>query len=204
MAFIPATDTVRVDLVYDLDGQNCLNTLWFKFRAGAPTLPDLTALGVGVNDYWTLAMMPLLSDTLVYNGNIVYDWSSPSAPAVNTPSGTAGGQTDPPLPNAMAFCITFLTGGRGKSSRGRNFIMGIPDSYRAGANRIDSGNAANFVSVYTGILGSAIDADWEWSVVSFFTANAPRAAGLVQPIIGAGASDLILDTQRRRGPGRGG
>jgi hypothetical protein len=203
LPFIPAPDTVRVDIQYTLAGQQAQNTLWFRFRAGSPTVPDLTALGVGINDYWGLAVMPLLSHNLVMVGNVATDWTTETSPAVNTPTSVTGGDTGADLPNNVAVCVTILTAGRGKSSRGRNYVPGIPDSGRTGVNGILDTFGTDLLSAYTGILGSAIDADWEWSVVSFMSGGVDRVTALVQPVIGAALTDLVLDSQRRRLPGRG-
>ena len=203
MPFVPAVNTARVDLQYTDDTEQAQNTIWFEHRAGAITLPDLQALGAAVNDYWITNMMPLLANSLVFVGSVCYDWTTDIGPAVSTPASEAGGIATAPMPNNVAFCISFLTGGRGKSSRGRNFVPGIPRERVELVNRVTAGFATDLVDAYVGILGSAMDADWAWSVVSFFTAGAPRSTALIQPVIGAAASDLVLDSQRRRLPGRG-
>lgn len=203
MAFIPAADAVRVDIQYRNVTEQSQNTLWFRFRAGAPTLTDLIALGSAVNDYWSGTIMPALASTLVLLGNVATDWSSDTAPAINTPFVIEGGIATPALPNNVAFCVSFSTAGRGRSSRGRNYVPGIPREVLVDANTVSADFANTIVTGYGGINSSPIDTDWEWSVVSFQTGGAPRVAGLVQPVGFAAATDLTLDSQRRRLPGRG-
>jgi hypothetical protein len=203
MPFIPTPNVVQVSLAYDMDGQHLDNTLWFLKRTGSPDIPSMLTLADDINAYWNDTVMPLLSIDLVFRGCIVTDQSSESAPAVNVPTGpTPGGIGTESAPNSVAFVVKFLTAGRGRSSRGRNYVPGIPNNLLV-LNTIDGTLANDLVSAYQGILASGFDADWEWSVVSHFTGGAPRAAGLPQAVIGAGYTDLIVDSQRRRLPGRG-
>jgi hypothetical protein len=204
MPFIPAVDTARVSLLTDLDGQNLINTLWFKHRAGAIGIPDLEALGAGVNDWFVANILTLMSNQAVYLGCIAYDYTTEFAPAVNSAIvGTAGGDASPQLPNNCAFCVKFLTGGRGRSSRGRNYVGAATQNWRSDPNHVDTSVADALVAGYDAILGLPIDADWEWSVVSFRFNKLPRVTALIQPVIGVAYSDTVLDSQRRRLPGRG-
>jgi hypothetical protein len=203
VTFIPTADVVKVDANARLFGQIIDNTLWFKFRAGAPTLEDLIALGATFNTFWVGTMLPVLSQDYKYLGCVVTDQSSDSAPAIEAPSSLeSGGVVDDSLAGGTCLCVTFLTGARGRSGRGRNYVSGVPQATRSG-NLTTDAFAADLVAVYDAILGSPIDTDWEWSVVSHFTANAPRVAGLPQPVIGSRVADVNLDSQRRRLTGRG-
>jgi hypothetical protein len=204
MPFIPAVNTARVSLQCNLDGQNMINTTWFKHRAGAITLTNLEDLGAGMNDWFAGSILPSLGDAVQFLGCVVYDYTSDFAPAVNVPVlGAFGLDTALMMPNNAAFCVKFLTGGRGRSSRGRNYISGFTNDSRDGLNHVSAAFADAMVAAYNAILALPLDADWEWSVASFHTAGAPRAAALVQPIVGAAYTDTIIDSQRRRLPGRG-
>jgi hypothetical protein len=78
-----------------------------------------------------------------------------------------------------------------------------------GANQIDSATAAAFVDAYSLLLDFGQDIGASWVVVSRFSgvdANGdpiPRAAGVTTPITSVLVVDNIVDSQRRRLPGRG-
>jgi hypothetical protein len=203
MAFIPTPNTARVDVLTDLDGQHCENTLWFHKRTGSPVVADLVTLGGLVNAYWNTAMLVAQSIDCSFRGCVVTDQSSETAPAINAPFGPASGGVDTPSqPNSIALCVKFLTAGRGRSSRGRNYFFAIPVT-DVTANTFNSVYAAQVVAAYAAILSDPLTIDWEWVVVSHFLNNTPRAAGLVQPILDVAITDLTVDNQRRRLPGRG-
>jgi hypothetical protein len=201
--FIPTTNCVKVDAEGVLFGQQIDNTMWFLHRAGAPTIADLTDLGVRFNDFWEGNVVLHLSQDYAYKGCIVTDQSSESSPAVNVPVfGVSGTIAEDSMPGGTCLCITFLTAGRGRSSRGRNYISGIP-KVQIIDNAVDGLYAGNFPVGYNSMFSHAINDNWMWVVVSHFTAGAPRAAGLPQEVISANLSDLNVDSQRRRLAGRG-
>ena len=203
MPFVPAVDTVKVDVTGLLHSQQVDNTLWFRFRTGEPTITDMLALGDAINTFVPDNFLPGQSRDYHYIGCIVTGQWSLSAPAVNVPViAVPGGLTEDGEPGSVAFVITFLTGARGRSSRGRNYIAGLGKGVVLG-NQLDVDNANTLLLGYQAILGSPFDADWEWSVVSHKTGGLDRVTALIEPIIGARYADLFVDAQRRRLTGRG-
>lgn len=203
MPFIPTPNVALCTLAYDWDLQHVSNNLWFNQESGEFTVESLTTLATELTDYWATTMMPQLSDRLTFRGVVAYSQFSESAPAVEVSAGVvAGGVAEQPLPNNVAWAVKFNTAGRGKSFRGRNYVPGIPRS-AVENNIVDEAFADNILLVYNGILTSGPLAPWSWVVVSHFTGGAPRAAGLASAVLSASFSDLTVDSQRRRLPGRG-
>lgn len=201
--FIPTADTVKVDLSGRLFGQVLDNTLWYLHRAGAPSIADMVALGVMVNDYWEGNIVQWLSQDYSFLGCVVTLQTSVVSPAVNVPvTGVSGTIAEDSMPGGTCLAVKFSTAGRGRSSRGRNYISGIPAVNTSG-NQVSGVFAGNITVGYNQYFSSDIAADWMWVVVSHQTAGAPRAAGLPQEVINASVSDLNLDSQRRRLTGRG-
>jgi hypothetical protein len=201
--FVPAADTVKVDIQSRLFGQVCDNTLWFRFRAGEPDIPAMIALNTAINDFWIATMLPEVSQDVKFIGSVVTGQWSLVAPAVAEPRfGEAGGIVDDSEPGNVTMTVTFLTAGRGRSSVGRNYVIGIPVGVRSG-NQVSGAFNDNLVIAYQAILASAFDADWEWSVVSHISGGVDRVTALVQAVIGARSADVNLDSQRRRLTGRG-
>lgn len=179
------------------------NTLWFENGGIEYDETRLDELATGLANYWVTAMMPFLSEEIVFRGAIAYAQFSESAPAIDhavTP--TPGGVASPSVQNNVTWCVKFNTAGRGKSFRGRNYVPGIPQESVA-ANEVGAGYAGSLVSVYNGLAGAVDLSGFAHVVVSHFTAGAPRVAGLVSAVTSCSYSDLVVDSQRRRLPGRG-
>jgi hypothetical protein len=202
--FIPTPNVAKVTLEHQLMGQSCENTLWFRFRAGAFGLDDLINLGTALNTFWVANQLQLMSQDIAFFGCFLIDQTSETAPAVQAAIvPETGGIVSDTEPNNVAYCITFLTGGRGRGGRGRNYIGGVPQSQVVNRNFVQPTWSADLVAAYQAILGSPFDTDWEWVVVSHKLAGVDRTEGLPQPVIGVRSADLTLDSQRRRLPGRG-
>jgi hypothetical protein len=106
------------------------------------------------------------------------------------------------LPNNVTWAIKFNTANRGRSGRGRNYIIGLTKP-KVAANLLNPITAGQFVDGYLDLLTDLAASDWEWVVYSRFEDKVERTTGLAQPVVSVSFADLILDSQRRRLPGRG-
>ena len=72
-------------------------------------------------------------------------------------------------------------------------------------NTIDSTFASNIVGAYLQLVNpsTVLPAGWIWVVVSKQASGLPRTAGVFTEVFQALVVDLIVDSQRRRLPGRG-
>jgi hypothetical protein len=203
MAFIPTENTVRVDALQDVSDQHCENTLWYFSAGGALDITEMAALGDAINEIFTTFFPAFHPGNWLYRGCVVTDQSSESGAAVNRPvTPTPGTNASDVLPNNVAFVIKFLTTGRGRSARGRNYFPAIPRD-QVTENTLESTYVDGVVTAYQNFLVPSLDIDASLVVVSHFTGGAPRSAGLAQPVTAITFTDLILDSQRRRLPGRG-
>lgn len=204
MDFVPVPDGALVEIVATLDGQVCENTLWFQ-SSGDFNASDLLDLGNGVLEWWGAQMAPGISDQVSITGANVTDMRTQTGPGVFVlPAAPMAGEgTSPPLPNNVALCISFRTAFRGRSARGRNYIFGLQEN-QSTKSHVDAGVTDFFQDAYATMIGAGtLVAGWQWSVVSRITAGNPRTSALVRPVIAAVIVDPVLDSQRRRLPGRG-
>jgi hypothetical protein len=81
-------------------------------------------------------------------------------------------------------------------------LLGLTENDVAG-NQLNSIVQAAFVAAYEELLDPAVITVGEWSVASRFTNNEPRTTGISAPVTAVQATDNIVDSQRRRLPGRG-
>lgn len=121
----------------------------------------------------------------------------PAAPTVGAVAGTF-------MPNNVTVAISLRTGLSGRSFRGRVYHCGLASSYILN-NSIQPSLLPNILTGYRNLIlpaGNVPTAGFELVVLSYYANKAVRAAPVPTPVT-AMQSDGILDSQRRRLPGRG-
>lgn len=203
MAFIPVPRGVQAELRFTLDEQKIENTLWFD-ALSAPTSSQLAALGDALMTWWLTGLRTISAPELQIREVYVTDMTSATGGTSSTiPSSTPTGSSGtPPAPNQCALCVTFRTAARGRTARGRNYIAGLPQSQLV-SNSWSSAMQLAVAAEYAELMTPANTAGLVWSVCSRYEANAPRAAGVLRPVTSVVIVDPIVDSQRRRTPGRG-
>jgi len=204
MDFVPVPDSVLVEIVMELDGQIVENTLWFQASASFDT-GDMGTLGLAVLSWWETEIAPGVADDLTVSGLNITDMRTQTGPGLFLlPSAPLAGEgTSPPLPNSNALCISFRTAARGRSARGRNYICGLQES-QVTKSRVDAGVPDFFQDAYAAMIGAGtLSPGWQWCVVSRISGGEARATALVRPVTAAVVVDSVIDSQRRRLPGRG-
>jgi len=187
-----------------MDGQQIENTFYVSAEATIPEA-DLVTIADTVLDWVGSTYFPQLSNVVTCVGVKTVDLSTDTGPThTSVPSSTlSGGVAQPSVPNATAWAVKRLTASRGRSGRGRVFVPAIPTTSRVGTNGLSS-SFANAIVTAMNLLGTDLStAGFQPVVVSRFHNHLPRVAGIALPITSWAYSDLVLDTQRRRGPGRG-
>jgi len=142
---------------------------------------------------------------------VVTDMSSLTGGQVSfsPPIGEFGGKGGPPLPSNVSLSISFRTALRGRSFRGRNYVVGLAVDDQLDQNSIKPTVMSAWVDAYTELIALASGAGATWIVASRFSGvdgdghPVPRAAGVTTPITNVVATDNTIDSQRRRLPGRG-
>jgi hypothetical protein len=214
MPFVPVPNVALIEAVYTQDAQVMENTMYFQ-HTGTPTLADLQALADAVNVAIRGSLLPLLSTTIqllrvvgtlldVAEGLQVF--STDSLPA-------AGADNSAPIPSDVSFAISFKTAQRGRSFRGRNYMLGLHrDALGTSINTITTAFSNAATAAYDDIAAAGADFGWEMGVVSRFSGftivdgkkvPTPRTTGIFTPITSITVSDNTVDNQRRRLPGRG-
>lgn len=201
MAFIPFPTTVMVELFLTQDSQQLENTLYFDIGV-TPTVAHLEVLTDEIKNWWIANVAPLCSNTVNLRGVKATSLASATAPALEIATAGPGGLAQPALPNSVTIAIKFLTAGRGRSSRGRNYIVGMIEDHVT-ANLVASSLTTSYVSAYEELLDTLVITVGTWVVASRFTNNAPRPVGVIAPVTSVAFTDRIVDSQRRRLPSRG-
>lgn len=205
MAFIPALNVAMCSLRYTVSGQQAENTLYFQYISdpGEEQLQDISGYLVTWRDTFLKDIQGahcLFRE--VYAVNMTTGFS-PTFTNVVSPE-VAGTYSGTPLPNNVTLAVSFRTAGRGKSSRGRNYALGLTETALSSTlgQSVQTAYAADLVAAYDDLF-VGLPADWTWVIISRSVNGLPRANALVTPVQSVILTDLTIDSQRRRLPGRG-
>lgn len=203
MAFIPAPNCVEVVLRFTWGGQRVAITLSFEGAAPATT-SDMTSLATALETWWKTNYKPLVPGTLALNEIAVTALDSASAPGITLPvtSSNTGTNPNPSGASNSTVTTTFLTALRGRSFRGRNYMVGLNPGYVASPTTISSALAGALVTAYINMQTAAFAQGFTHCVISRYHNNLPRVTAVSTPVTGY-QQELNLDSQRRRLAGRG-
>lgn len=198
MTFQSVPETAQVEIRYRSNSVPWVTTVYAR-RPGGYDITYLAELASAVDVWAGTGVIVALSQEVSYTGVRAVGLENENDLAVEVvrDPAIAGSVVSSPCPVNVAFTIKFTCGLTGRSTRGRNYVAGIPEN-QAGSREINSGTAGLLVTKYSG-LGSAMQViGWDHVVVSRYANNAKRATGVTFNVITYSYTDLRLDTQRRR------
>lgn len=210
MPFIPVNLTAECEIRMLLDGQKVENTLYFK-RTATMTTVDMTALGTSLINWWASFVADYTSQDVTLNEVFITNLSTATSAVVSVPTSSTitGSIVTGSLPNNVALAVSFRTANRGRSFRGRNYVVGLPET-EVVKNTVSDGVVDNVEIAYNQLLSPLPGSSgWTWCVVSRFSGvdadgkPIPRTSGIATTITSALVVDPIVDSQRRRLPKRG-
>lgn len=202
--FVPATNVMQVELRFTQFGQQVENVLYVR-REDQNELgfADYEAIAAFYETLWDSTQSALQANSVVFREVYITDLTTATSPtwvrAVNG-SGTSGSG----LATNVTLTTTFITSERGRSSRGRNYWVGIPLAGVNG-NLVDAGYAFSILAYYDAMkLGLSTEGvGYEHVIVSRRANYQWRNEAVVSPVIGYRHANLYVDSQRRRLTGRG-
>ncbi len=204
MAFIPTPNVALVEMVHLCSGETCVNTLSFENTTGWD-VAKLGLLASSMKTWWddnvksrvhgncSLQLIRATSQATQVSPGIEYTTGLPI-------TGTGTASSGDSLPNNVTAAISFLTLMRGRSYRGRNYVIGLRTQDISG-NEITSTARAAWEAAYEEINTDAYAGSIH-VVVSKQVSGVARAEGVATTITGY-RMDLSIDSQRRRLQGRG-
>lgn len=203
MPFAPTPGAAKCLLQFRLDGQIVQTSL--DVGVETETEANMLTAAEGLAGSFETHIMPHLSEDLLLESAVAFGLSSLDAPIGVFIPGTliTGGTAAMSLPNNVAYCLTKRTGVRGRSFRGRMYLPGIPSTQVDAPSRLASSYVASIVAGAAGLLADMITGGFPPVVVSWMNNGAQRVTGVATPITSLAPSDNVLDSQRRRLPGRG-
>lgn len=203
MAFQPAPGIVAVELRGVLHGQRVENVLHFR-AIGSISQASLqglvNAIGALVASEAYLAYWPVeFQWTEIYARDLSVSigvQASDSSVAGEVGTGGVG------MPGNVTIAITLRSGLTGRSARGRVYWMGLTEGSVVG-NAVSGPVVAGYVDVLEDIRAEALTAGFELVVLSRQQNGVLLANAIGYDVVTIGATDLNVDSQRKRLAGRG-
>jgi hypothetical protein len=203
MSFVPAPGVLQVNQRATLYGQQIENVHYFEL--GFPPDPaGVQQAAYDARDNWVTHMLPVLTEDYIYREAYVTDLTtdtSPASTAVPATLTTGAGASDA-APGSVTLCLSLRTSGRGRSSRGRQYISGLSEG-SIEDNAWNSAKAAEVVSAFQAYQAAMNTAGYNLVVLSRIQNAVPRDLALAQTVTSILTTDLFIDSQRRRLTGRG-
>jgi hypothetical protein len=192
------------------DGQKVENTLYVQ-NESAWDATSLEELATEVAAWWNSSYSNLCSTSVQLTEVVCTDLTAETGGQVSVAGGGAlGVVTGGKLPGNCSLAVSFRTALRGRSYRGRNYIVGIPETYMFDTSKVADDYVAAVLDAYEGFLTAIGTAGWTWVVLSRYEGvdpdthrPIPREAGVMTPVLNVVVVDKTIDSQRRRLPGRG-
>jgi len=200
MSFIPTVNSIKVVIIGSLFGQQIVIDITVG-KSSAITVTDLENVAPEMRDWWNDELAPQVVNDYTINNVKAYDMSSSTAPVYDFPCSEAGDLTDTACANNVAAAISFRTANRGRTSRGRIYIGGLPVNPASGVVMTGTTQAALAVAGFN-INDYLTPLSLFHTVVSLYSNGSPRTSGLAQPTINY-VVNSDYDSQRRRLQGRG-
>lgn len=204
--FIPCSGTAQFELVYEIFDKVCENTIWLN-RPDGWRVENLNDICFRLAQWWFDDFRTHFStDIALFKVKALEYDEDPGNQGVwiaDTP--IVGTIADPALPNNCSIAISFRTGAAGRSNRGRNFLVGIPETKVAG-NIIDGTYLGEIIDSYENMVSYIRTASGDSSithvVASFLSSGVWRSACSQREVTNYIYSDVFMDSQRMRLTGR--
>lgn len=203
MAFQSVPDTAQITIVYTLNGEACVNTLYAE-KVGGYSVGDLQALAdqvdVQVDGTWLAQQPPEASYLRTEVRGLDLENDLTAEASTNAGPGVAATNT---LPNQVTFAVRKSSGKTGRSARGRLYWIGIP------AGKLQTTDENRLLAAYVTSLVDAVDdqrsgidavTGWDAVLVSRFQGGVKRGTGKTFPWLTTSSVNDVIDTQRGRLP----
>lgn len=202
MPFIPVAATAMVEFIYTSISGVSENTLYFRrVDLGSPSEEAMGDLCAGLQAWWLTHLEAIQPVSYTLTEIVATNLETATSPAVAFPVGFPGIDTGSALPSQDTLCISFRTNQRGRSYRGRNYVIGLQEN-QVVFDTVDLAVATAWVDAYadlpTFLPGGLGAPEWTWVVVSRFTNGEPREFGIATPIFEVQVVNRFIDSQNRR------
>lgn len=205
LAFIPVPNCAQVSIRFQQDGQLVENVFDVVASNTGDPMSQLDADNIFevVDDWVKNTLREYQHGSVVYREMAIRDRSSAGGATYVYPgdngTGTAGGDA---MPNEVSFALKKNIAGASSNHAGRFYHIGLNNVQTTG-NIVENVAVSNLVAAYNFLRTQLSAANYPLMVASLYENNVPRTSGILYFVTSISVADAILDSQRRRGPGRG-
>lgn len=204
MPFIPVPNGVQAEMRYTQDGQKVENVFWFIRDDAVDPETSAQDIATFLLDWWNNSIKTLQASAVSLREIYVTDQSAANGFAYTLTAGlpAAGANVNEPLPNGVTACVSLRTALRGRSYRGRSYFIGLTENNVLG-NTLGAQFVTALLAAYDSLVTDSTLNGYPLAVCSRFSGGNPRPSGILTQVRDALLIDSVVDSQRRRLPGRG-
>jgi len=203
MPFQPAPNIAQVQVLGRQDGQLTINNTAWEITGGGITDVNLLALATAVGSWAVTDYAINLSEDWSLIGIRAFDLGNQFGAGVEVGNTAVGGVSGEAAPNNVAACVSFGTGLRGRSFRGRNYVPGVPNSVIT-LNTLSPTFISNIIGAYTSLIGpGTFTPGWQWVVLSREIGGLARDTAIGSPVLSVTFKTPYVRSMRTREVGVG-
>lgn len=196
MAFIPTPNGAKGVVVFTHGTQRWSNSIWAVKSNFYPD--DLGDFALALDDWAGAYVLPYLSTGALYIGSYAYDMRSISGLVIFENTNAGAGTNDAAIvPINNCGVVTWRTGSRGRSARGRMYLAGFTEGEITGGV-LTTTFMLQLDNVAENLLSKIQDKGWSPSIVSFQENGVVREEGYPRSIQSWEIRSNIVGSQRRR------
>lgn len=203
MPFVPFNNVIKLEAIFTLDGQRVQNVHHYLVDE-TPDVDTCEELAISYRSWWLDAPRNDVSSSLALTMIKCTIMETEFSPGIEYVTGLplSGNVASPHLPNNVTLAVKWGTGLRGRSFRGRTYHLGLCESQVTGS-RVNSESIPPMLGYYGDLITLATDVGPAvMCIASRFQGGLERTVGVATPVISV-SIDSVIDSQRRRLPGRG-
>lgn len=203
MEFVPFNNVIKLEAIFLQDLQKVQNVHYYLVDE-TPNEDTARALAASYVAWFDTEMQNIVSSQVSLIKVVCTIMETETSPGIEYTTGLpiSGGNLSPAMPNNVTVAVKWTTGFRGRSYRGRTYHIGLCE-IQVLNNEIIPETVSDLIGAYGELI--ALDTDVGpgiMCIASRFHNKVQRVTGVATPVTDL-AVDPVIDSQRRRLPGRG-
>lgn len=203
MPFQRVPNTVEIVIQGVIGGQSCVNTFYGQMDGGY-AIADVEDLASVVDGWVAAEWLPVLPANFSYLRTDVRGLNaSIDLSASDATSAGVGAQPASTQPNNASFAVSRRSAFTGRGARGRVYVPPLTPGAMLDDNHVSAAWAENFRAALEALDTVISGTGFVPVIVHRVAAGVPLAEAVVFTLVEWVVVDLVMDSMRRRLPGRG-
>lgn len=200
-AFVPLANGVQVEIVHLLDGVGIENRLWFTFDNPPYTAADVAGLTDGVASWWSVQVLPYLSQDIFTGFVQATDWTTAgNMPYPATIIDLPGGVASESCSANVAVVVPFRWPLGVRLKQNKHFVAGCPEA-EVTLNTVSLSFSDHLFDAYVSLIDDTRRFEprlnWRWRATSAYENGVARSTQLAYDVQGVDRHVPFLLGQRR-------